>query len=289
MVGVTTVRTLYALTEGTFGRGYRFSLRLIKAFLGNREAKVVFEDGSQFSFPIADAYWSRLAAPRFQYEPEIAHVMKWFKDVDYTFIDAGANYGFWSVLASSPTFRSKRAIAVEASAETFAVLERNCVLNARRFEIRHNAVFDKDDVELGLSSGHHTARHLTTESALETVCTVTLDTLAADAGIAPDSRVIIKLDVEGAEASALAGARRLLEGDTLLIYEDHGGDESHAITHHIRDELGLEVSYIEREGGVVPIDKTSRLTKIKTNHFVGYNFVASRPGTHFHRRLSSSI
>jgi len=286
---ISVVRALYALTEGTFGRGYRFAMRRTNRFVNDEEVRLIFEDGSQYSFPLSDPYWSRLVSPRFQYEPEIVHVMKWFKDLEYTFIDAGANFGFWSVLASSPAFGNKRAIAIEASADTFAVLDRNCVLNAHRFEIRQNAVFDKDGVELGFSAGHHTERHLTTDEAPEAVRTITLDSLATDINLAGDTPMIIKLDVEGAEATALAGAQRLLKGEVLLVYEDHGNDPTHTITHHIWNELGWTVSYVDRMGRVIQIHDVSELNALKVSKYIGYNFIATRADSTFEKRLASLI
>ena len=40
-------------------------------------------------------------------------------DVDYTLIDGGANYGYWSVLVSSAPFGKHRAIAIEPSSQNF--------------------------------------------------------------------------------------------------------------------------------------------------------------------------
>ncbi len=185
---IALVRALYAATEGLIRRGYISALRPFRLWLDGKEARLILNDGSQFCFPINDPYWNRLAAPGFSYEPEIAHVLRRAKSVDYTFIDAGANFGFWSVMASSLAFGSKAVLAIEASAQTFAMLESNRIANGGRFDIRHNAVFDKDDVELGVSDGHHSARQVTSEARPECVRSLTLDTAAAQAKLSPALR-----------------------------------------------------------------------------------------------------
>lgn len=277
---LTLLRSLFALTEGLTGRGYRSAVRYVEPILAGKMARVVFEDGSEFHFPLSDPYWSRLVSPAFSYEPEIAWVLRRLQDVDYTFIDAGANFGFWSVLASAPAFGSKRALAIEASAETFAVLTRNREANAGRFEIFRNAIFDKDDVELGFSAGHHTTRQLTEGTAPETVRTITLDTLCAKAAVDLTRPVVLKLDVEGAELAALGGAARLLYGDTLLIYEEHGGDPGHASTQGIWSLGDWAVAFVDDDGGLHQVRTAEQISGIKVKPYKGYNFLAcSRSST----------
>src|SRR4051794_29296753 len=55
-------------------------------------------------------------------------------DVDYTLLDCGANYGYWSVLVSSAPYGSHKAIAIEPSSENFAKLANNAQINGNRLE-----------------------------------------------------------------------------------------------------------------------------------------------------------
>ena len=275
------IRALYGLTEGFFGRGYRFAMRRVASRLAGKTATMVFEDGSRFAFPLDDAYWNRLAAAAFAYEPEIAWVLRKCAALDYTFIDAGANFGFWSVIASSRAFGSKRVLAIEASAETFAVLQRNCAANGGRFETFKNAIFDKDDVDLSFSTGHHTARQLNGGTAGETVRTITLDTLASRAGVDLGKPVIVKLDVEGADAAALAGATAILAHDALVIYEEHGMDATHAMTRLMLGKLGLNAVYLDESGHLHAISDVEQMGAHKRNPQKGYNLFAFRAGSVF--------
>ena len=65
-------------------------------------------------FPFGDGYWSLLLDRSFVYEGEIEQFLRSVADVDYSFVDGGANFGFWSVLASSRPFGSHPVIAIEA-------------------------------------------------------------------------------------------------------------------------------------------------------------------------------
>src|SRR5581483_6564426 len=61
-------------------------------------------------------------------------------DVDYTLIDCGANYGYWSVLVSSRPFGAHRAIAIEPSSQNFPKLANNAKVNDDRFETMKCAI-----------------------------------------------------------------------------------------------------------------------------------------------------
>ena len=65
------------------------------------EVVVLLNEDSQFAFDLGDPYWARLLARGFVYEPEVERVLRAFADAPYTFVDAGANLGYWSILVSS--------------------------------------------------------------------------------------------------------------------------------------------------------------------------------------------
>jgi FkbM family methyltransferase len=279
------VRSVYFLTTGLVGRGYITGLRCVGPLVKGREAGVTFADGSRFVFPLSDDYWSRLLVQSFTYEPEIAEILLALRSDRYTFFDLGANLGYWSVLASSAAFGGNKAVAVEASKETFAKLQRNADLNGGRFEIRYNAISDTSGVDLLMSTGHHTARHVTAEGTGEVVKSVSLDTLARDLKVTPQDRVVVKLDVEGAEILAIQGGSRLLAGETLLIYEDHGNDPKHVVSEHLMGIPGMQIGYANGAGKIVTIADRTVLTKLKTNAHKGYNFFATDTGSCFHRDI----
>ena len=60
-------------------------------------------------------------------------------ELDY-FLDVGANYGYWSLVASSENIGSKKVIAVEPLKKSFGMCKRNCKLNKSRFDLINKAV-----------------------------------------------------------------------------------------------------------------------------------------------------
>ena len=53
---------------------------------------------------------------------------------------------------------------------------------------------------------------------------IALDNLLDDGKISLDGKYLIKLDVEGVEIEAIKGGARLLQGDSVILCEEHGND-----------------------------------------------------------------
>ena len=87
-----------------------------------------------FEFPYGDGYWSKLLNRSYHYEDELELLFQDSADVDYTLLDCGANYGYWSVLVSSKPFGAHKAIAIEPSGQNFPKLANNAKINGNRFE-----------------------------------------------------------------------------------------------------------------------------------------------------------
>ena len=64
---------------------------------------------------------------------------------------------------------------------------------------------------------------------------IALDNLLDDGMVAPGGKYLIKLDVEGVEIEAIKGGTRLLQGDSVILCEEHGNDpQSHRVALHPR-------------------------------------------------------
>jgi len=288
------VRLLHTVVARSTGRGMGLAMRAVKPLLHSQLSCVHFADGSRLYFELNDVYWNAffIGQPGMTYEPDIATLLLRLKDTDYTFFDCGANIGYWSVLVTSEMLGRKRAIAVEASRETLAILEQNRDANDQRFEICRRALFEYDGRSLFFSDdGPHSARHIVTSqssrpSHTEPVMSITIDALARDQQLTDSDRLVIKLDVEGQEVAALKGARQVLKRDTLIIYEDHGQDRSHATTRHVFEALGLPVFSLAADGSVTRVSDLGTLDRLKVNPKIGYNFATCPPGSGFHRWIS---
>ncbi len=192
------------------------------------------------------------------------------------FVDCGANYGYWSALLSGERFGRRPTIAIEAAPDTYSWLARNAALNGGRFATLNRAVSSRSGETVRLYGAKHEARSISGggEPVAE-METIALDDLLDRPELAASESIVLKLDVEGAEKAALEGARRMLEREALLIYEEHGTDRSHALSAHLRDDLGMrlfaaEASRVRELGGLAELDS------IKRSRRWGYDFFATR-------------
>jgi FkbM family methyltransferase len=140
------------------------------------------------------------------------------------FVDVGANKGDFSLFAAHLTGDTGRVIAVEPEGTNADWIERSIARNRySSVEVARVALSDhagEATLFLGEKSGWHSL--LSTDGVVTTgevtVATQTLDELLAARGIA---RVdVIKIDVEGAEASVFAGATQTFAGNhrmTVLL------------------------------------------------------------------------
>jgi FkbM family methyltransferase len=260
-------------------RGFSIGCRVIISLIEQREIVTLLNDDARFAFPFGDGYWSLLLDRGFVYEGEIERFLRSVADVDYCFIDGGANFGFWSVLVSSRPFGSHPVIAIEASSANAARLARNAELNAGRFKVLRRAIGSTTGNHVWLSGAKHEAFRVGEANgaeAGESVQMMTLDSLLDEGLVSPQQRLVIKLDVEGMEIDAAQGGKRLLEGDTVIIVEDHGSDRAHSVSRYLLNKTPCRLFVFDpasrRYERLMDI---SMLDRIKTSTVFGYNIFAT--------------
>jgi FkbM family methyltransferase len=253
-------------------RGYNKCANLLRLALPERDIAIRLNPDATFAFPYGDGYWSKLLDLSYNYETELELLFRDSADVDYTLLDCGANFGYWSVLVSSAPFGSHKVIAIEPSSANFAKLANNARLNGDRFATMKCAIGSTPGTAR-LSGTKHEALSIagdTTDG--EEVPVVSLDQLLADGHLAREGKYLIKLDVEGVEIEAIKGGQRLLQGDSVILCEEHGNDPTHAVSRYIMDHTPLKLFvYDPPSDRFEPIHDLALLDRIKVATNVGYN------------------
>lgn len=258
-------------------RGYNTCANLLKTLLPERDINIMLNSDATFSFPYGDGYWSKLLNRTFKYEDELELFLLDSKDVDYTLIDCGANYGYWSVMVSSQRFGSHKSIAMEPSSRNFPRLAHNAKINGSRFYPIHAAIGSARGTA-NLSGNRHEAFSIAggPNAGGEEVTVLSLDNLIEDGRIPAQGKYIVKLDVEGVEIDAMKGGKRILETDSVVVCEEHGNDPSHAVSRYILEQTPMKaIIHDPATDRFEPLTQLSMLDRIKTASHVGYNVFAT--------------
>ena len=190
------------------------------------------------------------------FEPNEFAFLHGFLKPGMVFIDVGANDGYYTLFAARRVGLAGKVVAVEPSTRERINLRRNLVRN--RIDNVHvvpaalGAAPGDADLRLaqGAHSGHNTLgkfAHDDVKAAnLERVTVKTLDKVAAELEL--DRIDFVKIDVEGAEASVVAGARDILRTmrPVMLLEINDGalcaqGVSAEAFLANLQAEFGYEV------------------------------------------------
>ena len=253
-------------------RGYNMCANLLRRTLPERDIDVRLNSDATFAFPYGDGYWSKLLNRSFAYENELELLFRESVDVDYTLLDCGANYGYWSVLVSSKPFGSHKAIAIEPSGQNFPKLANNARINGNRFEAMKCAIGAARGTARLSGTKHEAFSIVGDQTDGEEVPVIALDNLIDDGKVAAGGKFLIKLDVEGVEIEAMKGGARLLQGDSVILCEEHGNDPLHTVSRYILEQTPLKlIVYDPRSNRLETVTDLSILDRIKVSTHVGYN------------------
>ncbi len=148
------------------------------------------------------------------WEPHVEAVIADCLHAGDTFIDVGANIGYFTLFGASRVGPGGRVVAIEASASTFERLRKNVERNGASKTIRliHAAVADRE-VSVVLHSGPEDNSGMASllrecGEGGEQVLARPLGALLSEKELS--SARLIKIDVEGAEGMVMEGMRHLL-------------------------------------------------------------------------------
>lgn len=259
-------------------RGFGTVCRVLRNMLPRQLITVRLNSDAVLCFPFADSYWSALLDRTFVYEGDIEGFLRASADIPYTFLDCGANCGYWSVLISSEPFGAKHVIAFEPSSPSYSLLSRNASINRTGFQCRKQALGRRPGVGW-LTGSQHESMTLAADPhnvGDEAVPVTTLDGLIEEGVITPQDYCVIKLDVEGVETEVLEGCRHLLLGDSVAICEDHGNDREHTVSRYILEQTALKLFCFDPQTGrYEQLTDLSPLDRIKRFRNRGYNVLAT--------------
>lgn len=242
---------------------------------------VRLNEDAWFLIPSGDPYWPTDVRMQ-QYEPEIACVLERAADRPYAMLDGGANYGLWSILASSEPYGRHPAVAIEPSRVNFACLLQNAKANGGRFHTLCRALSDVSRQRATLYGKKHYGLSLRPDwhpadvDCSEDVETITLDEIADRFFPERQYPPFIKLDVEGSETAAIKGASRLVDEGALILYEDHGKETAHTVSRFMLSLPDIAVWRMSSDMRVARISAIEEVAAIKTEPNLGYNFFAYR-------------
>src|SRR5215471_2285855 len=252
--------------------GYIACANLLAKTLPKRNIAIKLNQDAVFEFPYGDGYWSKLLNRSYNYEDELELLFSDSVDVDYTLLDCGANYGYWSVLVSSKPFGAHRAIAIEPSGQNYPKLANNARVNGHRFEAMKCAIGAARGTARLSGTKHEAFSIAGSQDDGEEVPVIALDNLLDDGKICSGAKFLIKLDVEGVEIEAIKGGARLLKEDSVLLCEEHGNDPKHTVSRFILDQTPLQlIVYDPSSNRMETVTELSILDRIKVSSHVGYN------------------
>ena len=150
-----------------------------------------------------------------EYEQDIiSNIIALYRDA--IFIDVGASYGMYSLMAAIPANAAHigKIVGIEGSPGTFQWLEKTVAANRLedRIALKNMAVSNKENTSVTFfkhpkySEWNRIAESdEAANSNLPTVASTTLDHILRDCGWQGDKAIIVKIDIEGGESKALEG------------------------------------------------------------------------------------
>jgi FkbM family methyltransferase len=201
---------------------------------------------------------------------------------DALFIDAGAHFGFYSLLANRLLGDQGKVISVEASQAVFEILKQNVPTKTNR-QLIHAALTKEasgsiEFTEFPILYSEYNTLHQEQFEGQDwykknppqqiKVEAKTLDSILEAEAINRD--IFIKIDVEGAEFEVIQGLSTLLstpaKAKLTLVMEYWAGDENQTQNQHLQavkflKEAGLKAYYINKNADLEEITDFSKLQK----------------------------
>ena len=175
---------------------------------------------------------------------DMAFLLHFLRKDDF-FLDAGANVGSYTVLASAHV--GCKSISVEPVPSTFANLTNNVFINQIQERVKYlNIGLGKESSILKFTKSLDTVNHIATE---EDIDTIEVPIKSVDEIIGINIPTLIKIDVEGYETEVLKGAINTLNNINLkaIIIELIGSGGSYGFDEKDIHDLFVSLNFIPYE------------------------------------------
>ena len=252
----------------------------VSKFLGSltNTTITIKRDDLFFTFNMQDPYWNRLVYKNYVYEPEIfTFIIGSYNRFD-SFIDIGANIGYWSLQAKKEG-GFNRVVAIEPNPNVCSQLRNNVRDNNAEINILECAVGAKAG-SANLYVGHHVWDHAAASLnriqganvIAHEVTVLNLD-LYISREFQSNEKILMKIDIEGAEAALFRESDFIYDKRISFIYEDHGSDMSCNATDWLLNNTTREIFMLTSRGSNIKIDTIKQLRSLKTDKSRGYNLI----------------
>ncbi len=202
------------------------------------------------------------------FENDEIRIFKQLFRSDMTFIDVGANVGLFSALALSTNEFSGKVICMEPHGESRQYLELTLAINKKMLSsdsliLSAKAASDFDGEAVLFKNPQNKGDNRLYSDALladsEKISVTTIDKLCADNNI--DKVQFLKIDVQGAEGKAIAGASNILSNseDCIILSElwPYGLSQYGSSIYDylgLLKELGFSLFKLEKKGRLSALD-----------------------------------
>lgn len=271
----SAIRALYRRAIGRDSNVSDIPLMLLRTLCGER-VSVQTKSGFPIQIDARDRYGAfKIWRTRAYEAPETAFFVR-FARPGLRILDVGANIGYFSVLLGRAVGSTGKIISLEPAPKTAAICRSNLEINGllatvQLLEVAAGAeasaatlYVDRDHPSNNALYDHRLAGSPPREA--RRVDLVRLDDIAS--GMAPID--LIKIDVEGAELSAIKGARAIIRGSPAIViccevaprWLRSAGDRPEDLLDELGSQ-GFEAYEFAVDGALVAIDPYERAAQLE--------------------------
>ena len=213
------------LTSVEFARARAQRSRAVPARQGPVSERVTTVEGLVMHVDPSDFAVGHTVARTGSYEPDVSAALRARLRPGATFVDVGANIGWFSILAASLVGPTGRVVAVEPNPDNVALLLRSAQENGFDNIDAHCVALAEEPGAVALETDGSNGRVIPVDGpppapvrASYVVAAHPLDELLERGGTSHVD--VMKIDVEGAEPMAVRGARRMLQRDHPVLVSE---------------------------------------------------------------------